>query len=710
MVSYRFLRFRAREAAFSDLADRLAQISPNLSHLSVLGAALLTRKSTRVPLGACLRNFPSQAGLGLWEDLLAAFARGSAPMGLWTTRPNFPFMSHSAKSFKINKSAANHANVFYKVFQDVPFPILFADLDKLQTAIGRRKKGRERSYCTFKIDVPKNKRAVFVSSLRGLLLKIEIPIGISKLFASSTPIAKLGCVPQPLAITGTKLSFSLKVGDDQLVWEAQFLNLIFLYKCLSEGEIDVRLRMLESSGFAAENHNLLSEYPRQLPTRFHYAAASLGAWIGGAMNVQYFACYAAIRQIHHPALNLAYSAKIGYDQIDAEKLVKSGIIALPASLVCPLFEAQGTSHVLGSICVDESNLSNPPAPSFFASQNIESKEALPGFISDQYYRAPFRARRFAGYGFYGTNDVTRDHYDEFYASLTPCSIIRCKHYCAPVIEVRDIDQLRALTSKIPVHNPGGVFYRGQERLFTLDRDPAVRQLLFADSCSVEPSLTTSASREKEYDYERLHFALRFFLEQQVLKRGGESVLERWRAQSILPDCKLDSAILALAQHYGLPSYGLDVTESDDVALWFATNRYTPGNTGKCACYRKLRAEDWPTDPKMWPVIFACQCVTQSISQSLHDCHELADFGFEAKRPHLQRARFFQGGHSDHQNRLAETVVCVFRLAPGDYTTKASFESLFPPPSDDPAYKIMLEFAATPQFGSIWGHYVNRFHQ
>jgi hypothetical protein len=109
------------------------------------------------------------------------------------------------------------------------------------------------------------------------------------------------------------------------------------------------------------------------------------------------------------------------------------------------------------------------------------------------------------------------------------------------------------------------------------------------------------------------------------------------------------------------------------------------------------------------VVIACQNVTHSIQQSLHDCELLGEFGFEARRPAAQKARFFQGGHSDHQNRLAEAVVAVFRLAPGDYTTHLTFESLFPPPAEDPAYRIMLKFADSKIYGAKHGRYVNRFH-
>ena len=96
-------------------------------------------------------------------------------------------------------------------------------------------------------------------------------------------------------------------------------------------------------------------------------------------------------------------------------------------------------------------------------------------------------------------------------------------------------------------------------------------------------------------------------------------------------------------------------------------------------------------------------------QSLHECEDLAASGFDARRPVAQDALFFQGGHSDHQNRLAEALVCVFRLTPGRYMTESSFESLFPAPNKDPAYHVMLEFAGF-AFGQAFGRFVNRFHE
>jgi FRG domain len=209
-----------------------------------------------------------------------------------------------------------------------------------------------------------------------------------------------------------------------------------------------------------------------------------------------------------------------------------------------------------------------------------------------------------------------------------------------------------------------MFLRGQQCLYLLQRDGRLRKMLFAGSCDKEPA------------YDVVHFGLKAFLEEEVLRRddaGENGLWEEWRNASIDLGCRLDSAILALAQHYGVPSHGLDVTTSDDVALWFATNRSRRDMTG-AATYTPLSAEDRPSDRERWPVVLACQNVTLSIQQSLHDCQVLAPFGFDARRPAAQKARFFLGGHSDHQNRVAEAVVCVFRLAPGNYAMLIVSES------------------------------------
>jgi FRG domain len=618
--------------------------------------------------------------------------------------------------------------VFREVFADLRFPFLAADLDRLCNGFEGLPRTGLQSHFGFPLDAPPEKLTQFTSALRGLLRRIDVPDEIAVIFARDLTIAG----PQVVAAMSRALreqgNFTIAEAGGRLVWEEQsvwplcystylshFFKVLMLHRRLIEERVASTAEGLTAEGFAPENVQTMSEYPRLLPTHDLYAAASLGAWLGGAMNVQYFAYYAAIRQIHHPSLNNSYAKRIGYSEAEAEHLTASGIVALPASLVGPLLHAQGSNTpVLGSIPFDETNAVNPPAEPLLDSLRAspDDPRLLPGFLLDKYYRAPLRARRLDGYAFYGAKDVLRDHYTEFYAGVPHESLLRCKHYCAPVVRVEGMDEVRNVVARVPVHHKDGVFFRGQRKLYLLRRDPAVRRLLFGDSTSAEPSLITAAARDMEYDYDAAHAALKYFLGRKIWTRhrlGGDDLVQKWRAESESPVCKLDLAILALAQHYGLPSHGLDITTSPEVAVWFATHLLQTDQTSGKAAYRKLPPDQWPSNPDEWPVVVVGQAVTNSIQPSLHDCHDLDAFGFAAARPVAQRARFFQGGHSDHQNRLAEAVVCVLRLAPGDYDTGFTFDDLFPAPSDDTAYAAMLEFANTPEFGAELGRHVNRFH-
>jgi hypothetical protein len=625
------------------------------------------------------------------------------------------------------KDFPSPGEMFLEVFGDIRVPLLAADLDRVCNGLDALPRTGLRSHFAFPLDAPPAKLTEFTAAMRGLLRRIDVPDWIAAIFARDIAIAAPHVAAGMSRVINEKGHFAIVEAAGQLIWEeeniwplcystylTQFLNVLTLHRQLIEQRIASTAESLIADGFALENMQTLSEYPRQLPTHDLYAAASLGAWLGGAINVQYFAYYAAIRQIHHPSLNASYAMRIGYSQTVAEELTASGIVALPASLVGPLLNAQGKAFVLGSIPFDERNIANPPAEPLEETLHTtpDDSRLLPGFLLDKYYRAPLRARRLDGYAFYGAQDVLRDHYTEFYGSVPHESLVRCKHYCAPVVRVSGMAEVQAVVAKVPIHHEDGVFFRGQRKLYLIHREPAVRQLLFGDSTSAEPSLITAAARDTSYDYDAAHAGLKYFLGRKVWigsRLEGADLFSQWRAETVSPTCKLDLAILALAQHYGLPSHGLDITTSLEVAVWFATNLFKKDQTSGQASYRRLSSQEWSANPEDWPVVVVSQVVTNSIEASLHDCHELDTFGFAAARPVAQKARFFQGGHSDHQNRLAESLVCVLRLAPGDYDTGLTFHDLFPPPSADSAYATMLEFADTPNFGAALGRHINRFH-
>jgi ISXO2-like transposase domain len=202
----------------------------------------------------------------------------------------------------------------------------------------------------------------------------------------------------------------------------------------------------------------------------HYAAASLGAWAGGASNFQFFSHFAIQPQEKDKQINLAYAKRIGYDEATAKELDESGIVAIPASLALPLFQAQGgpSTAVLGGIPVNEFNAVNLPDSSSLGDVPIEGKDARFGFLMDSFYRALFTARTLRKNALFGASNVLRDHYSAFYKQFSGAELLRCKHYCVPIIEVGSFEVLKNIVAEIPIHDRiHGLFFRGQNKMYPL---------------------------------------------------------------------------------------------------------------------------------------------------------------------------------------------------------------------------------------------------
>lgn len=610
------------------------------------------------------------------------------------------------------------SEIFFKVFSEIPFPFLAINISELLK--GLKKNTSPHSYLSIEILKNNKRNFAFINSLSAILKKITPNDDIINLLKKS-PLVQFSLIDLsnlPNLIFSKSGSRRIFV-TDKLYWDEdsywplaygtflqQILNIIKLFESLLNQTV---------TNSKISNPIISAEYPRNMPTEIQYAAASLGSWLGGAANFQYFSLYATKYQIKNSNKNLEYLKYAGYNEHESQEFDLSGMVGVPASLASPLIETQGNHNIFGSISIDEYNLSNPPnggLQPINKEKLLESK--LTGFIVDKYYRTVFFAKKLESQGLYGSMNVLRDHYTDFYNSVNTKCLMRCKHYCVPIIEVNTTEEIYEIVSRIPKRGKGGLFYRGQTSFYPLKRTETVKKLLYNESNSFEPSLVTSSSRDN-FDYDNLHFALKHYLGENMIlnsrkfeEENFSSKVIKWQNLIEDPTCKFDYAIMALAQHYGLPSHGLDVTTSIDVALWFATNKYKLNPDG-ISSYVKLDYSSWPTDEANFPTVFVCQTVLNTSIPSLQDCQELNELGIIAERPIRQNAKFFLGGHSDHQNRLAESVVCALRLCPNNYETKVDFNYLFPKFEEDYAYKIMSDFSNNEIYSSIVKKKINKFH-
>jgi tetratricopeptide (TPR) repeat protein len=427
---------------------------------------------------------------------------------------------------------------------------------------------------------------------------------------------------------------------------------------------------------------------RTWPRAIHARYLGLGEFDSGHMSVPPHLVEELVRgQFKDSDLNISGFHKLNYSMGVAEHLAESGILSIPFDLLH--IGGPNPPISLGGIPINEYNLANWPAM-----QSHSPKPIGAGFILDSYYQTvffPFEAKAYALYGTKG--DLYRDHFVEFRHGLNIVGSVRAKHYSVPIIEVGSLAELRELARRLPQFEGNPCYYRGQTRPYAISRWPEVKQLLYGTEDVVEPSLQGAAPR-RILDYNDFHPAFQLLVQDLLcelcLANGGdlEELHDRWFNTSSSVAATWDTAVMALAQHYGIPTPGLDITSSLEVALWFATNKFNKDANGQSR-YIKVTQSEWETEREMWPVVYFILPVSNSLKPSIRSIQHLEELGLIALRPKHQHGFFFMGADTIHQNRMAEALVCVVRLQPAEWETGLTFKELFPSPEEDPSYDYIL---------------------
>lgn len=120
-------------------------------------------------------------------------------------------------------------------------------------------------------------------------------------------------------------------------------------------------------------------------------------------------------------------------------------------------------------------------------------------------------------------------------------------------------------------------FRGQPSEYYLNRSIALMRKLYNDAQAKEPSLASYAVRTNsmfEKHYIEWATIIKTYL---YLTLGQEKAEEYFDKED---DFNFYMLCLSIAQHYGLPTYGLDVSDSLATALFFALNEFTPIDESK----------------------------------------------------------------------------------------------------------------------------------
>jgi len=215
-----------------------------------------------------------------------------------------------------------------------------------------------------------------------------------------------------------------------------------------------------------------------------------------------------------------------------------------------------------------------------------------------------------------------------------------------------------------------MLFRGQNKEYLLNRSPETLDILYGDPKALEPSLLSSASRRGinlEEMIQEWCCLLQIYMDLQK-----EKVLDN----SIRFSYNLRLFAYAMAQHYGLPSPGLDVTNRLDVALFFALTEIktdTKENSSFYICK--------PKSPKSGPAVIYIFAPKNRFELN-YDM--LKPKGLPMNRPDAQSAHFLVSGWGLSRNSCARNIFMALYLDPnGDFGDIPNSCELFPGPKKDP---------------------------
>jgi hypothetical protein len=207
--------------------------------------------------------------------------------------------------------------------------------------------------------------------------------------------------------------------------------------------------------------------------------------------------------------------------------------------------------------------------------------------------------------------------------------------------------------------------RGQTREHLLNRSRETCQLLYGEDSVFEPSLITSASRRK--------LALEDILPEwtailNIFLATESNYVDEPRLGEFTTSFCFPLFALSLAQHYGLPTNGLDVTDRLDVALFFALMQFQKAAEKQKANYVRQ------SNTAEMPVIY----VLAPTKRQQFDYESYKPKGFPQGRPDAQSAKFIHIGWGLAENACAERIFLALYLDPsGNFDPIPLPSELFP---------------------------------
>jgi len=297
-----------------------------------------------------------------------------------------------------------------------------------------------------------------------------------------------------------------------------------------------------------------------------------------------------------------------------------------------------------------------------------------------------------GYGRVFTKDVYENacpygqtirmqKYDDGIKNGQVMDYLRVPYRKVPIYKVNDNNEAESIIHKIQLHSSSHkILIRGQNVIYPYFRSDDEKECLFGEANSIEPSFLSSHNR-MEIDEHFLNCMWNSHATILLNDVGCElkealpidKFHEYWESANFIKNGYLSTPFsLGMAQHYGLPSVGLDLTSDYNTALWFATNTLKRDKTGL------MRME--PVNDLYESTIFVFRCPINSVFsfKAVRPKH------FPNSRPDMQNAWFGHVGWGYSRNQMASYLACGIRVTPKmAKQLRVDFgRYLFPKESDD----------------------------
>lgn len=354
------------------------------------------------------------------------------------------------------------------------------------------------------------------------------------------------------------------------------------------------------------------------------------------------------------------------------------------------FEAMSSDALANGVEFNLKRFRNEVSP--FALQLPERIEPGSMYV-DRYYGLVYDASVLEGRAIYGpASDLPAFGVDR----LANAGFLRVPFRRIPRIFVRSHSQFRSILRSFRSADPAlQLLYRGQNREYLLTRNAKTLLGLYGDEAALEPSLTPSASRSDILLEEVLPgwiWAVRLFMQRHRSKIRDwaspvtfDEIDRRQRFAELGYTFSLFA--LALAQHYGLPSAGLDVTTDVDVALFFAMTEFAPPSDG--SPFLQATRKSAGSVPGVVYVFAATDRFLLSHQQ-------IRPYGFPNGRPDEQHAHFLHTGWGKSTNECALRLIAAIYLDPSaDVGRLPAASALFPHVDRDPFASFLVDLRGKP---------------